>query len=256
MNNATSESKPESFTSLCKQLGQAIRGSATQNALLCYRAQRAYVDEYPETGQGKARTKAKSDRVPSFREAAAKESGVCASTIDALLQVGKAIHGLPKTVQHALVSSSLGNEVRVLRKLATSKFEKKRATLILAFIQKEKTDRNAAMRILKKTLQLTAASKSQNKSPTTDGKPKMVFKPETQQLSPGEFFDVAVEGYVFRMAVGRIVDGQITLTAMVASGDQPKAVTLLESVSAGRAPKVDRPRVIKPANRGTAKLAA
>src|ERR1700683_6485 len=120
--------KAETFESLCKELGKYC--SEAERGLLCYRAYQAYVKEHPTTAQGRASKRAASlDRDPSFREEAAKLSGVKPSTIDALLQVGKAMATLPKRATTAANSLPL----RCLRKLATREYDKRRAGIIEKF---------------------------------------------------------------------------------------------------------------------------
>ncbi len=243
--------KSETFIELCKELGERIRASFTENALLCYRAFQAYLVEHPDTAHGKGKG-------PSFRVAAAKESGVCESTIDALLQVGKAIQKLPKGVQRALVSSSLQNSMRVLRKLAIKKHEKNRADWITTFAKKERSDPEAAMDNLKKKLGLHSApeKKAGAKVAKENQEARIVIQPVTETFAPGGVLEVVADGYIFQVVVGEIVNGQIRLTAMAAVGpDHGRAAKLLESVSAGTAPQNHSAKMLK-APKKTAKLAA
>jgi len=200
----------DTFEGLCKELGKRVRGSGVENALLCYRAYQAYLGEHPKTAHGKAR--GNGQREVGFRHAAAKASGVCASTIDALLQVGKAMRGLPKTAQEALASSSLQDSILMLRKLSTKKHEEDRESLIIAFAKQEKkSGRKEAMLQLKKTLGLRSTQKPKVASVTdaADGKiePDGAVKPKTHKLSVGEHFDVRVGRQVFRVQVKKLGDG-------------------------------------------------
>lgn len=215
--------RAETFADLCKELGH--RTNSTENALLCYRAHQAYLVEHPDTARGKAN---KTDRDPksiAFRTAAAEVSGVAPATIDALLQVGKAIDPLPSKTKAALVSSSLGNSMRLLRKLATKKYDKDRASLIVEFVGKEKIDTKSAMSNLKNKLGLRSAQRENVEA-------KMAIRPESHFFLPGEHLDVKVGRYLFRVEVGEIASGRIHLTAMALTGEKKQVDKFLESVSA------------------------
>lgn len=156
------DTKTETFTDLCKELGKRI--NSMDNALLCYRAYLAYNTEHPETVQGKGNKSDRDASIPAFRNAAANASGVAVGTIDALLQVGKAIGPLPDDVKDVLKSCSLGNWTTGLRKLATSKFDDNRADIITTFANEEKDDAEVALKNLKKKLGIKEKSEEQNVS--------------------------------------------------------------------------------------------
>ncbi len=238
----TEDSKPEeTFLALCKELGNRI--SSTENALLCYRAYQAYLLEYPDTGHGKA--KGKLDRDPSFRKAAAAASGVAAATIDALLQVGRALLPLNKKAKTALASSSLSNSMRVLRKLATKEHDKDRASLITEFAKQEKTDPKSAMSSLKNKLGMAPVLKANVEA-------RMVIKPESHYFLPGEHLDVKVGRYLFRVEVGEMASGRIHLTALVLTGEKTKVNKFLESVSARPDPAKPGSKVLTPSKKKAA----
>lgn len=159
--NPIDSSNVETFLSLCKELGKRI--NSMDNALLCYRAYVAYNAEHPETMQGKGNSSDRDASIPAFRNAAAKASGVAVGTIDALLQVGKAIGPLSDDVKDVLASCSLGNWTTGLRKLATSKFDEKRADIITTFAKEEKDDAEVALKNLKKTLGIKEKNQEENK---------------------------------------------------------------------------------------------
>jgi hypothetical protein len=74
--NGDTKATSTTFQSLCKELGQKVRTSETENALLCYRAYQAYLKEYPDTGRGKGKKKDRNASSPPFAVKAAEISGV------------------------------------------------------------------------------------------------------------------------------------------------------------------------------------
>ncbi len=223
-NTSTTEPKQEdTFTELCKELGRRVTASGTENALLCFRAYQAYLLEHPETAHGKG--KGKLDRAPSFRKAAAEASGVAPATIDALLQVGKAIAPLPEEAKAALVGSSVVNSMRVLRKLSTDEHDQDRAQLITEFAREDKVDRKSAMQNLKSKLGLSAP-------PKEDVEARFIHEPESRDCAPGEHFDIKVQGITFRVEVGETVEGRVSLTASAMTGETVQRTRALEAPAA------------------------
>jgi hypothetical protein len=222
-NTNTIETKQEdTFTALCKELGRRVTASGTENALLCFRAYQAYLLEHPETAHGKG--KGKLDRAPSFRKAAAEVSGVAPATIDALLQVGKAIAPLPEEAKAALVGSSLVNSMRVLRKLATKEHASDRTDLITTFADQDKADPQSAMLVLKSKLGLSTRPKA-----TTDGvKARMVIQPESHWLAPGARINITVGHIVFSVEVCELEPGRVQLTTMAMTSERVQQARFLE----------------------------
>ncbi len=239
----TTEPK-ETFLELCQELGKRI--SSTENALLCYRAYRAYLREHPNTAHGKAR--AKLGREPSFRKAASKASGVAPATIDALLQVGKAIDPLSKEVKAALANSSLSRSMRVLRKLATKEHNGDRAELITEFAKQEQTNPKSAKTSLKNKLGMAGGVKESVEA-------RVVAKPESHFILPGEHLDLKVGRYLVRVEVGEMDGERIHLTAMAGTGEEAKVAKLLESEATKAHPKKLGSKSSKP-GKGNAALAA
>lgn len=230
----------ETFEDLCKELGKRV--NSTENALLCYRAYQAYVAEHPSTAHGKANNLDRDPSIPSFRKAAAGASGVAPATIDALLQVGKAIAPLPKMTKAALVGSSLSNSMRMLRKLATKEHDGTRADLITAFAQQEKTDPKSALASLKGKLGMAPAM-------TEHVKARMVTPPESHYFLPGDHLDMKVGQYLFRVEVGELASGRIHLTAMALTGEKTQVAKFLESVSARPDPQKSSSQRVKSAEK-------
>lgn len=165
MNTSTNETASinhqEIFDTSCKKLGERL--NSVENALLCYAAYVAYNTMHPATTQGKGNSSDRDATIPAFRNAAAEKSGVAVSTIDALLQVGKAMGPLPEEVKQALKSSHLGSWTTGLRKLATSKFDKTRAEIITKFAKEEKVGLEPALKNLKETLGIKEKSHEDDK---------------------------------------------------------------------------------------------
>lgn len=204
----------QSFLALCKELGQRI--NSTENALLCYRAYQAYLAEHPDTGRGKARKMDRDASCPAFAKKAAEVSGVSRSTINALLQVGRAVQPLSPTIKRTLTSCSLGNWMNGLRKLATKEFDTKRVDVITTFAKQEKADPKSAKANLKKKLGMIPNRREGVVA-------KMVREPESHYCLPGEHLDVKVGGYLFRVQVDEIAGGRIHLTSMAVRGERKEA---------------------------------
>jgi hypothetical protein len=223
-------STPETFDSLCKELGKRIH--SMDNALLCHRAYVAYNAEHPNSTQGKSNKSDRDATEVSFRKAAAKASGVSASTIDALLQVGKAIASLSDEVKATLSSCSLGNWTRGLRKLATKKFDDKRAEIITDFAKEEASDPQTARANLEKTLGMVAEGQDGSTASTVQ-KPAPAANPieETRhQLGEGGHFDVLFGKEVVRVIVGTNSNGLVLLTVL--RGEKEKVDAHLSGLNA------------------------
>jgi hypothetical protein len=132
--------KKETFESLCEQLGERVRKSAVENAMLCHRAYRAFLIIHPETGQGKA-PKDGSSSVPKFSALAAKHSGLSISAIDALKRIGAVMSELPAKDRARLAASSIANSTNLLRRIAEHKNNDKRAKVLEHFLTSDENAR-------------------------------------------------------------------------------------------------------------------
>lgn len=204
-----SHDERKNFTNLCLELGERI--NSAENAMLCHRAYLAYLDEYPDTARGKGN---KSDRDPTcmaFRNKAAEISGVAAATIDALLQVGKALAPLSDDLKTALPSSSLS--MRTLRKLATKRFDATREDLIRTFLEDKIDDSDLARTKLEAAVapQEEGLAPRGSKEPTDlkRGKqPSMSFE-GTYEVKSGEPFEMRFGKYAVRVTIDSQPDGRM-----------------------------------------------
>jgi hypothetical protein len=244
--NHVTDTKTETFSELCKELGRRI--SSTENALLCYRAYQAYLREKPDTAHGKGNKLDRDTSSPAFYKAAAKASGVAPATISALLQVGKAIAPLPERVKTALAGSSLGNSMRMLRKLAKKDHEKDRAELITKFAREEKADSKSARKSLMQTLGMAPKERESHEGEEVDRK--------SAELAEGEHLELTFGHYLVRVVVGGQAGGRIHLTATAIAGKRKKLGKFLESGPAGPTrKKKPNSKPVKPGGKA-AKLAA
>lgn len=212
-------SQQETFTDLCKQLGSRI--SSTENALLCHRAYEVYLRQNPDTAHGKGNKSDRDQGIKSFRRAAAEASGVAAATIDALLQVGKAITPLPEQTKDVLTSCSLGNFMRGLRKLATDKFDGQREQIISDFAKQEAVDRKSARKNLMKTLGMVNESREETRAREVGSK--------SSELAEGEFLEIPFNGYLVRVEIGGQSGGRVHVSAVVYQGERKQVEQFLKS---------------------------
>lgn len=227
INETVSIDHQEIFDTSCKKLGERLNG--VENALLCHAAYVAYNTMHPETTQGKGNSSDRDASIPAFRVAAAEKSGVAVSTIDALLQVGKAMGPLPEEVKDALKSSHLGSWTTGLRKLATSKFDKTRASIITKFAEEEKVDAEEALKNLKTTLGIKEKSQEDDKvqvaakaappkqAEKTTGKPNQ----SSQQPPANDTFDMQVGPFHVRIMVKAEEKQQVEALLKWASENAP-----------------------------------
>jgi hypothetical protein len=240
-NDTASTNHQEIFDTSCKKLGERL--NSVENALLCYAAYVAYNTMHPETMQGKGNSSDRDASIPAFRNAAAEKSGVAVSTIDALLQVGRAMGPLPEEVKDALKSSHLGSWTTGLRKLATSKFDKTRASIITKFAEAEKVDAEEALKSLKETLGIKEKSQGDDtvqvaaKVAPTKQAEKSTGKPNesSQQPAANDSFDMQVGPFHVRIMVKAEEKEQVEALLKWASDNAPAGLLPQSSEVPGQA---------------------
>lgn len=204
------------FSALCKELGS--RTNATENALLCHSAYTAFRAER-KAGDTKA------DSVRSFRKEAAREAGLSPSTIDALLQIGKAIAPLPAETQLALKGSPLGNMTRLLRKLARDEHDENRLADVTEYLAGYGSDPKTARAVLEKKLGC---------GPKRTALEARELHAETAHLAEDEYVEHAFgRGYLVRVEMHGTTGGRTRIRLTISQSERKEIDTFLPTPASG-----------------------
>jgi hypothetical protein len=129
------EKETETFQHLCEELGRTR--NYAENAWLCHRARVAYIQEHPETAQGKAGKSDRDQSLPAFRTEAARIAKKSVGTIDALLAVGRGMALLPEELRMRLTTSTVAEGLGFLREMTKKKFDATREAFLTKLLDKE-----------------------------------------------------------------------------------------------------------------------